>query len=192
MNDLALLYYEIFEEREPAEDLLKKAITKDSNNMTSVHNLAKIYKSEGLLDLAEELLLESLKNAHDSSCLCLLGSIYDSRYQMSKRLEDFNKAKEYFAESAELGNKVAMHNMGFLLHKSGHIQGAKDYYNKAIQLNYPESMCNMAIIASTIDNDMQTANDLYKKASDLGSLQAKLSLMFVDYVNNPGNYEKLK
>jgi TPR repeat protein len=180
MNDLALLQYEIFNERKLAEDLLKEAINKDSSNVTFVRNLAKIYKGEGLLDLAEKLLLKSLNNAYDSSCLCLLGSIYDTKYQTSKNPEHFNKAKEYYVESVKLGNKVAMHNMGFLLHKSGDIQGAKDYYNKAIELNYPESMCNLAIICETIDNDTNTAKQLLNKASDLGCMQAKFALMSMD------------
>lgn len=144
-------------EYEKALTTVDTFLAKFPNNDTAVMIKAKIYFSQGYIDLAENVLLPEADKGKNAALIVMLADLYDTK-------KDTSKAVIYFQNALEL----APNNIGILMKlsdlymKSQKKEEAIASYEKVLKLksDFLPAMNNLAFLYSEEEQDLDRALDL--------------------------------
>ena len=131
--------------------------------------------------------LEELVKQGDADAMYELGHYY--LYGQKGLSQDYEKAKELFEQSANLGNTWAISNLGYMYYfGQGVLQDyekAKEFYEKSASLGNDKSMCILGAMYYSglgVLQDYEKAKKLFEQSANLGNTYA---------MNNLGNMYEL-
>lgn len=109
-----------------------------------------------------------------------------------EKLENYAEALEFYKKAGELGNSEGLFRTGKFYHEGRvgvavNYKLAKHYYEKAVSLNDPTAMNNLANMyagGKGIIKNILKAIELYKKAAELGNVTAMKNLADRYYYGN--------
>ncbi|XP_026807762.1 UDP-N-acetylglucosamine--peptide N-acetylglucosaminyltransferase 110 kDa subunit-like isoform X2 [Rhopalosiphum maidis] len=163
--ELALIYINILNDYEEAENYLKKCIELNSQREDLYKLLFTVYK-------------KSNKSINASDICISLGDLYLDRLDLENAIDAFNTAVDLNPENA-----LGYWKFGLIMHKLGHFNFALSRYRKAIDVkpNFANAYCDSAIIYEKYD--------LYERALDYYKMTLQLQ---PDHLNALINMSLLK
>ncbi len=200
MNYLGIMYFDgtgVEKNYSLAAAWFVKAIQTDSGNAHAAYNLGRMYylgvgvnrdmvMAYNLCEAAVKLGLGNTHSSYPQSCY-LTGCILLEHYKNK------NEAYPYFIDAAKYGDIAeAWHNLGYLTEQRAFPEAkklstpeidalARDFYKKAVDKGYAQSMAAMARICILYD-EISKARALLEKAVSLGYEPAKKQLKWLKFI----------
>lgn len=127
-----------------AKELIKSLIDQGSRNSEVYRIYGQILSEEGGYEEGIDQLIESLKwNPQNTNALLMMGNIYASAKNDLETAEVFyGKVMEH-----EYENYIALNNIAGIIAKSGNLEKALQYFEKAHEINpkYPNTLYGLAL-----------------------------------------------
>jgi len=153
-NYIASMYQFKFLDFDNAEIWYKKGV--QNKIPSSAHNLGSMYKELHKYKLAEKYYLIAAELG-DKYTPYVLGLFY------VKNLDDYEKSKEWFKKSFELGEAKGAFALGNVYKKEKNYKEAEVWYLKAMNLNYIRVPYTLAKMYEEDTKEYKKALAMYKK-----------------------------
>jgi tetratricopeptide (TPR) repeat protein len=167
-------------EHEQAMELAESFLAKYPDNGPAVMVKAKIYLSQGSLDLAENVLLPEADKGKEVAPLVMLAELYRTRNDAEKVVQYYRKALELVPDNVGIMMKLA----DFYL-KSGEYPEAIASYEKVLQQksDFLPAMNNLSFLYTeegvNLDRALELANAVSRKLPDNPDVADTLGWIYV-------------
>jgi TPR repeat protein len=147
-------------------------------NSEAQSQLAQLYKDGVEEDIQKciKLLTDASKSQH-LEAINLLGFLY---YKGKQIPQDYQKAKDWFEYSGKLGSDISQYNLGKMYQKGLGVDQSDEmaitWYKLAADSGHAMAAYQLGMILSksTKKSDLRKSVDYFKKASDLGNVNAHI------------------
>ncbi len=151
-------------QKEKAEEILKKILSKDKKNLKSLFFLGNIYSEKKNYQLSKKYLKHAISiNPNFPEAYNSLGIVYTNLGEFIKAEESLNRAIDINANIPEPYN-----NLGILKREQNEIISSKNYFIKAIKINnkyFPAYINLMELYERTNQNDL--LEEIINKCDDI-------------------------
>jgi tetratricopeptide (TPR) repeat protein len=167
-------------EYENAMEAADVFLAKYPENSDAIVVKAKIYLSQGYMDLAENILIPEADKSTDVAPVVMLAEVYRNKENNEKAIEYFQKALELVPDNVGIRMKLAD-----LYLKSGKYPEAITSYEKVLQQksDFLPAMNNLAFLyteeVENLDRALELANTVYRKLPDNPDVADTLGWIYV-------------
>jgi tetratricopeptide (TPR) repeat protein len=167
-------------EQEKAMDVVDSFLAKYPNNTKAKIVKAKVYISQGYLDLAENVLLPVAKKGEDVAVLTMIAELYKAKKETAKAIQFYRDALKVVPDNIGIMMKIA----DFYL-SSGEYSEAVKYYEMILEQkhDFMPAMNNLAYLygesGENLDRALELALNVYRKLPENPDVADTLGWLYV-------------